>query len=287
MTNPNTLRIEISSTTPNNLIEIKKKPSSLLSASTSHSHTLNPPKEKKENSIPYENCTNLLDKKKCSRVPRSVHQDENDSNILRKKRKRRKNCYNFNKKSTSKTNPVLQSIENYRKKVCLLYSKEEYQCDITTLKRKSTHQFMMENFPSMYTQVNLYTYYKNLIKRRKEHREIFIPNSTIVNSFYLKQSFPYEVKIPKKLWSVPENSIDYNDFFNKCIQKWPFEQCIFVKEFALEFLMLNNYKINFCFDNMEQFVQFTQAKIKEHNIPPLRTDAKIIKNYSLRAQKKP
>ena len=63
MTNPNTLRIEISSTTPNNLIEIKKKPSSLLSASTSHSHTLNPPKEKKENSIPYENYTNLLDKK--------------------------------------------------------------------------------------------------------------------------------------------------------------------------------------------------------------------------------
>ena len=146
---------------------------------------------------------------------------------------------------------------------------------------------MMENFPSMYTQVNLYTYYKNLIKRRKEHREIFIPNSTIVNSFYLKQSFPYEVKIPKKLWSVPENSIDYNDFFKKCIQKWSFEQCIFVKEFALEFLMLNNYKINFCFDNMEQFVKCMQAKIKEHNIPPLRTDAKIIKNYSLRAQKKP
>ena len=170
MTNPNTLRIEISSTTPNNLIEIKKKPSSLLSASTSHSHTLNPPKEKKENSIPYENYTNLLDKKKCSRVPRSVHQDENDSNILRKKRKRRKNCYNFNKKSTSKTNPVLQSIENYRKKVCLLYSKEEYQCDMTTLKKKSTHQFFSFHFPlvPLHTQEPCHVF----SERQRRHRPL-------------------------------------------------------------------------------------------------------------------
>lgn len=288
MTNTNTLRIEISPAIPIDLSDMKNKPPSLVN----HQKDI----RVKENSIPCiansENCAEerLNHTKKWSRTARAVRQDENDSKFLCKKRKRSKNCYNFNKKSTSpkqKTNPVLQSIQNYQKKVCLLYSTEEYQRDIATLKKESTHQFMMENFPSMYSQVNLYTYYKSIGKRRQEHKEIFIPNSTVVNSFYLEHSIPEEIKIPKKLWSVPENSIDYNDFFNKCIQKWPFEQCVFVKEFALEFLMMNNYKINFCLKNLAQFVQFVQAKIKEHNIPPVRTDAKIIKNYSLRAQKKP
>ena len=50
--------------------------------------------------------------------------------------------------------------------------------------------------------------------------------------------------------------------------------------------MNNNYDINACLNKLDQFVDFVQQKAKEHNIPLVRTDARIIKNYSLRAQKK-
>ena len=96
----------------------------------------------------------------------------------------------------------------------------------------------------------------------------------------IKERFDLE---PKKVWSLKKDiKINIDDFFEDCTQIWPFDECCFVKEIALEFLMKNNYSIKYCFDNIKEFIFFMKRRAKELDFPIISESVKTIKRYHLR-----
>lgn len=96
----------------------------------------------------------------------------------------------------------------------------------------------------------------------------------------IKERFDLE---PKKVWSLKRDiKINIDDFFEDCTQIWPFDECCFVKEIALEFLMKNNYSIKYCFDNIKKFIFFMKKRAKELDFPLISESVKTIKRYHLR-----
>ena len=102
----------------------------------------------------------------------------------------------------------------------------------------------------------------------------------------LQLSHTYSL-IPKKIWSGLEcdNNIDTEEFFDECVQVWPFNKCTFVKEIALEFLMKNKYSKETCLKRMSEFVLFMKKRELELDIPIHNKTEKTIKKYSLRKTK--
>ena len=96
----------------------------------------------------------------------------------------------------------------------------------------------------------------------------------------IKERFDLE---PKKVWSLKKDiKINIDDFFEDCTQIWPFDECCFVKEIALEFLMKNNYSIKYCLDNIKEFIFFMKKRAKELDFPLISESVKTIKRYHLR-----
>ena len=96
----------------------------------------------------------------------------------------------------------------------------------------------------------------------------------------IKERFDLE---PKKVWSLKKDiKINIDDFFEDCTQIWPFDECCFVKEIALEFLMKNKYSIKYCFDNIKEFIFFMKKRAKELDFPLISESVKTIKRYHLR-----
>ena len=92
--------------------------------------------------------------------------------------------------------------------------------------------------------------------------------------------------LPKHIWSLPkEKSLDVEDFYDDCIQIWPFNQCTFIKEIALEFLMKNNYSSALCLERINDFVSFMQKRAEELNFSIINENEKTVKKYSLRNTK--
>jgi len=93
--------------------------------------------------------------------------------------------------------------------------------------------------------------------------------------------------LPKHVWSMPEDEkeLDVDLFYDDCIQIWPFNECTFVKEIALEFLMKNDYSTDVCLKRLKDFVTFMKKRADELNISILNKNEKTIKNYSLRKTK--
>ena len=76
--------------------------------------------------------------------------------------------------------------------------------------------------------------------------------------------------------------MDIESFFDDCIQIWPFDECCFIKEIALEFLMNYHYSIPLCIKNIKEFVQFMKIRAKELDFPIINKSVKTIKKYNLR-----
>ncbi len=93
--------------------------------------------------------------------------------------------------------------------------------------------------------------------------------------------------LPKKIWSFPKEKteLDIEMFYDDCIQIWPFKECTFVKEIALEFLMKNNYSTHICLNRIKDFVSFMKKRAEELNISILNKNEKTVKKYSLRKTK--
>ena len=88
--------------------------------------------------------------------------------------------------------------------------------------------------------------------------------------------------IPKKVWSLNNNNINIENFFEDCIQIWPFDECCFIKEIALEFLMKNDYSFSLCLNNIKEFVYFMKKRAQELDFPIINQSIKTIKKYNLR-----
>ena len=88
---------------------------------------------------------------------------------------------------------------------------------------------------------------------------------------------------PRKVWSKKNGKeINIDNFFDDCIQIWPFDECCFVKEIALEFLMQKNYSIRDCLDDIKEFIIFMKQRAKELDFPIISESVKTIKKYHLR-----
>ena len=88
---------------------------------------------------------------------------------------------------------------------------------------------------------------------------------------------------PRKVWSLKnEKEINVDEYFEECTQIWPFDECCFIKEIALEFLMQNNYSIKYCLDNLKDFIFFMKKRAKELDFPIISESVKTIKKYHLR-----
>ena len=134
---------------------------------------------------------------------------------------------------------------------------------------------------------------KKLIKNKnnliKENKNIKINIKNRINKNIINYSNNTDLKInekislfPKKVWSLNNNIINTDNFFDDCIQIWPFDECCFVKEIALEFLMKNNYSTNMCLDKIKEFVFFMKKRAKELDFPIISESIKTIKKYNLR-----
>ena len=91
--------------------------------------------------------------------------------------------------------------------------------------------------------------------------------------------------LPKKVWSFSKNNItdiDIDNFFDDCVQVWPFDECCFTKEIAMEFLMKNNYNSSICLKRLKEFVYFMKKRAKELDFPIIDKNIKTIKRYNLR-----
>ena len=88
--------------------------------------------------------------------------------------------------------------------------------------------------------------------------------------------------LPKKVWSLNNNKINIDSFFDDCVQVWPYDECCYVKEIALEFLMKNNYSTSFCLQHIKEFVFFMKKRAKELDFPIISESIKTIKRYNLR-----
>ena len=89
--------------------------------------------------------------------------------------------------------------------------------------------------------------------------------------------------LPKKVWSSKKDKeINIDNFFEECSQIWPYDECCFTKEIALEFLMQNNYSIKYCLENIKEFVFFMKKRAKELDFPIISESVKTIKKYHLR-----
>ena len=104
------------------------------------------------------------------------------------------------------------------------------------------------------------------------------------NKFNFKKTYNL---LPKKVWSVPDDSknIDIEQFYENCIQIWPFSECTFAKEIALEFLMINNYSTETCLKRIKEFVLFMKKRASELDISIHNKNEKTVKKYSLRMTK--
>ena len=93
--------------------------------------------------------------------------------------------------------------------------------------------------------------------------------------------------LPRQIWSLPKdkNELDIEMFYDDCIQIWPFAECIFVKEIALEFLMKNNYSTTTCLKRLKDFVSFMKKRAEELNMSIINKNEKTVKKYSLRNTK--
>ena len=115
-------------------------------------------------------------------------------------------------------------------------------------------------------------------KNNKNNNLLNLANEEIDDE--IKERFDLE---PKKVWSLKKDiKINIDDFFEDCTQIWPFDECCFVKEIALEFLMKNNYSIKYCFDNIKEFIFFMKKRAKELDFPLISESVKTIKRYHLR-----
>lgn len=111
-------------------------------------------------------------------------------------------------------------------------------------------------------------------------------NQSIDENTGLKFKTLYDT-LPKHVWSMPEDEreLDIDLFYYDCVQIWPFNECTFVKEIALEFLMKNDYSTEVCLKRLKDFVSFMKKRADELNISILNKNEKTIKNYSLRKTK--
>ena len=114
--------------------------------------------------------------------------------------------------------------------------------------------------------------------------EIEEQNKLNKNGIKMKQTYNL---LPKQIWSLPKDNseLDIEMFYDDCIQIWPFNECIFVKEIALEFLMKNNYSTSVCLKRIKDFISFMKKRAEELNISILNKNEKTVKKYSLRKSK--
>ena len=128
---------------------------------------------------------------------------------------------------------------------------------------------------------------KNIIetnkKKNKNKNEIKIDNNinnkNDINNLVINEKISL---IPKKVWSLNNNKINIENFFEDCIQIWPFDECCFIKEIALEFLMKNDYSFSLCLNNIKEFVYFMKKRAQELDFPIINQSIKTIKKYNLR-----
>jgi hypothetical protein len=124
------------------------------------------------------------------------------------------------------------------------------------------------------------------VKNSDLHLMYEIEEQNELNNNGIKFKKTYNL-LPKKVWSFPKNdsNLDIEKFYDDCIQIWPFTECIFVKEIALEFLMKNNYSTTICLKRIKDFVSFMKKRAEELNISILNKNEKTVKKYSLRKSK--
>ena len=119
----------------------------------------------------------------------------------------------------------------------------------------------------------------NLIPEKSKNK--IKDNYNLVNNsdLIINEKFSY---FPKKVWSLNDKNINVENFFDDCIQIWPFDECCFIKEIALEFLMKNNYSISICLEKIKEFVYYMKKRANELDFPIISESIKTIKKYNLR-----
>ena len=176
----------------------------------------------------------------------------------------------------------------------IMFQKDKYYLYTVIPKQKkenNNNYYIVSNFFQNCNKLNYNKSYDYLYENKKYiGNSILISNKNNEKNIFniyktLKKSKTniYNI-LPKKVWSITNESIKINidKFLDDCINIWDFNKCCFFKEIALEFLMLNDYKPDSCFQKIDQFKIFMEMRAKELDFPILSNTDKIVKKYNLR-----
>lgn len=192
--------------------------------------------------------------------------NNNDSSNFNNNKKEEKLLGKKRKNEKGKHKPFRRNTIKYELEQ---YSDEEFAKDLNNLiSNNKLHNFMYIHFPNAYSKYEILTNIKKLAIKRKQ-RQIFISPSTVNTNFFLykinRQNYNFNTKTPLSLWK-PSHSIsdeDISNFFFQMKKIWPFDKCPFNNEDILKFLMINNYNVTYCIDNINDCVSFCLNRYSE------------------------
>ena len=193
-----------------------------------------------------------------------------------------------------------EKSEFMKKNFPIMYRKDKYYIYTILLRRrrKETKHFLYPEDLLKIRQHNNELQYQNLYNdieifdENKKKNEMIIESKGLENlkNDVLKKSAKEDIykkvykTIPRKVWSHAEKNddLDIEKFFDDCVQIWPFDECNFIKEIALEYLMKKKYDAKSCLGGLNDFVEFTKKRAVELDFAIQSDNVKTVKKYNLR-----
>ena len=195
-----------------------------------------------------------------------------------------------------------EKSEFMKKNFPIMYRKDKYYMYTILLlrRRKETKYFLYPENLSKIRQHNNELQYQNLysdfeILDESENKKENSKDSKGLENLDMKNDNLNEKNneniykkayktIPTKVWSYSEKNdgLDVEKFFDDCVQVWPFNECNFIKEIALEYLMKKKYDTKSCLGGLEEFVEFTKKRAVELDFAIQSENVKTVKKYNLR-----
>ena len=254
---PNTLSQDILESKKHQTLYLNEEPNKLESISSENSdYEKNENNEKKQKN----NCSNSKNSSPIQKSQIKISNKSLDSEIIS----------SINQTTNNNSNKSKKEVEQIKKN--LTEPKQQVQKT-----NKKCGSGLSDTSPSEHEGKNTDSNQEEDIEKQNKHNN---------NDKELKYIKTFNL-LPKQIWSCPKEKkdLDIEMFFDDCIQIWPFDECIYVKEIALEFLMKNKYSTSMCLKRIKDFVSFMKKRAEELNMSIINKNEKTVKKYSLRNTK--
>lgn len=240
-------------------------------------------------------CTSISSEDKHNKLLKNKRSRANPSNDTKKNKAKNKYSSSLNKDDYKHNS----SIEHINNTINDVYQDNEYYNDLLTILKDEKHRFMYRNFSSSYDKEKFYKQIKMRSKKIKNAHFKFNKNDNCNDQQHDNKSKEYRelsdksisktiIPIPVLKWapSVEINITDakYEQFIQRMKDIWLVDICEMRIEYLLEYLMINNYKTEECFNKIDECMMFVLQKIQ--NITISQEEQTSSNKYALRKKLK-